>query len=193
MVPPPSQLKEKKETDHIDECAIRLINSLLVVQGIHWRKWGQGRKRLFILLLVRVMNVMWGRGLSELLPLQISGVWFKVELWCWHTGLSVWGFSIHHVGVFIQSTSTGELIHMTQVSTEPGALALDPFFCQLLFNFHFVDSLFWPADGAAMSSQCVSSGATQHMLPSSPTAPFRCVPEFRQMFVEISGDFLVFF
>lgn len=67
----------KKETDHSDECAIRLINSLLVVHGIHWRKWGQEWKRLFICLVVRVMNGMWGRGLHELLPLHVSDLKLK--------------------------------------------------------------------------------------------------------------------
>lgn len=35
-----------KKKHHSDECAIRLIKSLLVVHRIHWRKWGQGRKEV---------------------------------------------------------------------------------------------------------------------------------------------------
>lgn len=69
----------KKETDHSDECAISLINSLLVVHRIHWRKWGQEWKRLFICLVVKVMNVMWGRGLHELLPLHVSDLKLKYD------------------------------------------------------------------------------------------------------------------
>lgn len=88
---------------------------------------------------------------------------------------------------------------------------LDTFFCLLLPNISYLLLLsffsltvFVPADGAAISLHCIHSGARQHMFSRSPT-DMHCtllkerkkksglVPECTQLFVEISGNFLVFF
>lgn len=98
----------KKETDHSDECAIRLINSLLVVHRIHRRKWGQEWKRLFICPVVRVMNVMWGRGLLELLPLRVSDLKLKYDADI-RFFFPPFGSSLYsHVCVFIQKIKKKE-------------------------------------------------------------------------------------
>lgn len=70
----------------------------------------------------------------------------------------------------------------------------------LLFSWLF----FLPADGAAISSHCIYTHWRSPDLPQTRTTLLKrqgggvwgessLYPEFRQMFVEISGDFLVFF
>lgn len=147
----------KKETDHSDECAIRLINSLLVVHGIHWRKWGQERKRLFICLVVRVMNVMWGRGLHELLPLQVSDLKLSYDADMQYLFPLSGSSLFSHVGVFYQKHEQ----HYEYIWKKWPKWVLNPkhslwthLSANLLKTFP-PSSRFLPADGAAISFHCI--------------------------------------
>lgn len=203
--------KRERETYHSDECAIRLINSLLVVQRIHWRKWGQEWNRLFICLVVRAMDVMWGRGLHELLPLLVSDGKLNYVSQSWRF-FPLLGSCVFPSYFFFHSKykplavihmdskfKLGENIpHRGLIFLSASAITLSLFL--LLFSWLF----FLPADGAAISSHCIYTHWRSPDLPQTRTTLLKrqgggvwgessLVPEFRQMFVEISGDFLVFF
>lgn len=153
----------------------------------------------YFVILVRVMNVMWGRGLHELLPLNVS-----------HLKLTYDGdmpylvplpafYSFNHSDVFIQRTvPVLNLLHShwmcLTASIFPTLSSCSSFIFWLFFCQQMVLQSLRTASPVELDNIC-SPGPPQKMqcplLKGKREAGL--VPELRQMFVEISEDFLVFF
>lgn len=84
-----------KKKHHSDECAIRLIKSLLVVHRIHWRKWGQGRKEVVYMSSGQSYECDVRKRPSWTFTSQLK--WFEVEAWCWFEAAWVIHSVTYHV------------------------------------------------------------------------------------------------
>lgn len=119
-------------------------------------------------------------------------------IWSWNMVL-IYSTCFHHLGL----TFSGTLVFLSQSQNNTNSRRIFlPTSLKLFALFSL--TVFMPADGAAVTLQCSNNGASQHKLYWSPTdmcctlkkqtkKKSGLVPEFSQMFVEISGDFLVFF
>lgn len=155
----------KKETDHSDECAIRLIKSLLVVHRIHWRKWGQGRKEV----------VYMSRGQSYECDVRKRPSWtftslwkwFEVEAWCRHSGPSGSSVQLHTACVFMPTDEyMQDEQNKWQQNRKKHFIRISVPKYSNFFSFFF---LFFASRWCCSLFTRTQSGTWQHMLSWSPT------------------------